>query len=186
MNQNHPANDTLQLYVDGELDATRVADVRRHLDECPRCEADVRTLVLMSASLKATPLEKTGAGFTRNVLGAMQLAPKAPLIFRLLEKAGYFVGLVIVLGIMSAVFTMTGVIQPGHVQQGVGYAERVYTQVDGVVSGLSAGLTAFLTKYMSFVFGKGSVGIVTFSLVFLALLAIADKLLGGRFQHRLR
>ncbi|MFN0157908.1 MAG: anti-sigma factor family protein [Bacteroidota bacterium] len=186
MTQNHPPNDTLQLYVDGELDAVGIAEVRQHLNECPRCESEVRSLVLMSASLKTMPLEKTSAGFTRNVLGALQLAPKSPLMFRLLEKAGYFMGLVMVLGLMLGAFTMTGVIQLEQVQQGVGYAGRVFTEVDGTVSGFTSGLTAFLTKYMPFAFGKGSVGIVTFSLVFLALLAVADKLFGGKVQHRLR
>lgn len=186
MNGQHYTPDQLQMAIDGSLTTNEQAMIKDHVRTCIECGRAHAALLRVHRGMKKLPLEKTSSDFTRNVLVNLGIAPKSPLLFRLLEKSAYMFGLFIVLGIMLAAFVATGVIEMRQITEGGSYVRNLLTTSGGFADKGIGAFSNALKQYLPFAFGKGSMAISVFAMLVVAALAIADKLFGGRIVHRIR
>ncbi len=67
----------LHGYLDGELDAARAAEFESHLEECPKCLADLERQEALRTSIRNAELyEKASAALRQRVLESTNVAPK--------------------------------------------------------------------------------------------------------------
>lgn len=186
MNGQHCTSEQLQMFLDKTLAMNEQVWVQEHVRTCTACGRSYASLARFQKELKNLPLEKVQEGFTRNVLASLGIAPKSPLIFRLLEKGAYLFGLCIVLGIMLVAFVATGVIPMQQITEGGNYVNTLLISSGSVLDKSTSVFSNALKQYLPFAFGKGSMGVSLFTVLVVAGLAIADKLFGGRFVHKIR
>lgn len=67
----HPATERLQDLLDDRLPAEERAEVRRHVDGCPACRAELETWRALFAGLEGLPELAPSEGFAENVLQAL-------------------------------------------------------------------------------------------------------------------
>jgi anti-sigma factor RsiW len=166
--------------VDGRLAADEAQLMRHHIALCNECHAAFASLARIDTSLRNLPLERTSHDFTRLLMESALAAPKAPAMFRLLEKLSYVFGLLIVLGIMIASFVVTGVFDTTQVDQTRSVATGIANNVgEGLASSINR-FTGLLVQYLPFAFGKGSMSIAFFAVLIVAMLAGVDRVVGRR------
>lgn len=180
----HITADRLQAFLDRSLVGTEAEMVQRHIDECPRCAARYRSYERFDRSLRKLPVERVNDGFTREVMGKLHLAPPSPFGFRILENLAYVFGLLIVLGVMTAVFLWTGVIDTAPLTQTEGAADSFMADAGVRFTAAFESLTRWLTEFFPFAFSKSALGISGFLLIALFLLLIVDRLVGRRYVQR--
>ena len=179
----HCSSAQLQSHLDKRLDYEEGEFVRAHLQICEHCRKAYETLVRVDASLKQLPRESLSSGFTYSVMSRLHLAPKSPLLFRLLENIAYVFGLFLVLGTMSVVFILTGTVDTEQVSQTQGAVSEMWLRVGGGLSAMLGALTGWMYRLFPFAFAKGSIGITTFGVLVVLILAAADWL-RRRYVHR--
>ncbi|MEK9136811.1 MAG: hypothetical protein AAB393_06780 [Bacteroidota bacterium] len=176
----HYTLNQLNELVDGRMAADEAQLMRRHMSICIECHAVFASLARIDTSLRNLPLERTSPDFTQLLMERALAAPKAPAMFRLLEKLSYVFGLLIVLGIMIASFVVTGVFDTTQVDQTRSVATGIVDRVgEGLASTVNS-FTAMLVQYLPFAFGKGSMSIAFFAVLIVAMLAGVDRVVGRR------
>lgn len=185
-NGQHCTTEQINAFIDRTLSANETQRVDKHIAECAGCRQAVSMMRRIDASVKRLPLERVRGDFTREVLAVLHLAPKSPFLFRLLEKGAYLFGLFIVLGVMLTVFVATGLVDTREVSRGEILVRQVLSDAGGTMSSMMAALNGILMQYLPFIFVKGNPGIVAAVIVVLGILALADRVWGRRFVHRVR
>lgn len=182
----HLATDRLQAYVDSSVPEPERRDIEKHLGVCETCMGMVKSMRYLDNSLRTLPFERVRSGFTMEVMDRLGVVRSSPWIFRVLEKSVYVFGLLIVLGIMLAVFIVTGVVDQGEMQQSQTAATELLSRVaEGGSSAISV-TSNWLSSFMPFIFGKGSLPTAIFAVAVLALLAVADRVLARKIFGRTR
>lgn len=182
----HCTTEQINALIDLTLSDVEKQQVESHIAECAGCRQAVSVMRRIDVSVKHLPLERVSGDFTREVLAVLHLAPKSPLLFRLLEKGAYLFGLFIVLGAMLTVFVATGLVDTREVSRGEIIFRQVLSDAGGMMSSMMAGLSGLLAQYLPFMFDKGNISIVAAVIVVLGVLALADKVVGRKFVHRAR
>ncbi|HUI65774.1 MAG TPA: zf-HC2 domain-containing protein [Bacteroidota bacterium] len=180
----HIASEQLHALIDRQLDATDHAHVTEHLLECARCRSLYESLVAFDAAFKRMPLERAGDAFTEKVTQALGLAPSSALLTRLLQDGAYALALLIVLGVMTAVFALTGVIPSSQPAPERIPGPEILTQLGGALSDAAVQLVHWLGEY--FPFGRGALSVSVAVGCVLGALALIDRSLGKRIVHRAR
>jgi anti-sigma factor RsiW len=182
----HIATDRLQAYVDSSVSEAEREEIEKHMRVCERCMGTVKSMRYLDSSLRRLPLVRVRSDFTVTVMSRLGVVRNSPWLFRVLEKSVYVLGLSIVLGIMLAVFIVTGVVEEGEVQQGQTAATEVLSRVTAAGSSAITVASDWLSSFMPFVFGKGSLPTAIFVAAVLALLALVDRVLARRMFGRTR
>jgi len=180
----HSTSEELYALIDRQLDATDHARVTEHLLECARCRSLYESLVAFDAAYKRMPLERVSDSFTEKVTRALGLSPSSGLLSHILQNGAYVLALLIVLGVMTAVFALTGVIpssQPGPAGKP---GPEILTQLGDALSGAALELVHWLGEY--FPFGRGALSVSVAVACVLGALALIDRGLGKRIVHRMR
>jgi len=185
-NEPHCTTEQINALIDRTLSGNEKETVENHIAECAGCSQALSMIRRIDLSVKSLPIERVRGDFTREVLAVLHLAPKSPLLFRLLEKGAYLFGLFIVLGVMLTVFVASGLVDSREVSRGEIIFRQVMSDAGGMMSSVMAGLSGLLAQYLPFMFDKGNISIVAAVIVVLGVLALADKVLGRRFVHRAR
>ncbi len=102
----HLSQQQMQEFLDDRLGSDERGRIHAHLSVCGQCTEAVQSLKSIDTVLRRMPLEKPGARFTRSVMERIPESSSAA--FRLLEYTAYFFGLLIVVAITAAAFTVTG------------------------------------------------------------------------------
>jgi anti-sigma factor RsiW len=180
----HCTSEQIQRLIDNRLDIAESAAAKEHMDDCATCRQSFDDLLLVDGSLKKMPLENTRPDFTRALMAKLIRKAKPSWAFVLLENAASVLGLLVVLGIMLAVFVWTGIVDSTHVSQSQSVANGILSETwRSVATGLHSS-TSWLMSYLSLGQGTGVFGILMFVLVIVGVLAGVDRLVGRRFVHK--
>lgn len=176
----HLTPETLQLLADGEIPEDQAVAARAHLNSCPSCASAAQKVQRFDQMLRRVPLNRTRSRFTQDILGQLDIVPRAPLAFRILEHAGSVFGVVLVLSILLVVFVLTR--SPGRGGEGVqeGIAGAVMQKMDSALDQGLAGFAGWLTHAAPQVFGHGAIGISLMLLVMVPAIALVDRLWGRK------
>ena len=180
MNDNHISSEQMQLLVDGLLPSTDATYVLDHLHTCTRCGRTYDKLAKVDKVLRNVPLERVRADFTRTVLGKLNIVPKTPFLFRIAENLAYVFTLMIVLGIMLTVFTITGVVNTQKIDQTQSAIANISEGMSTAMNSFFGGFSNALQSYLPFVFGSGSLKIALMGTMIVGMLALADKFVRKR------
>jgi hypothetical protein len=142
-----------------------------------------RAIGHLDQGLRALPVAATSAGFTKNLMDKALPAGHLSLGFRIVENLAYLFAVLIVTGIITAVFLATGVIDSGQVSEGQGVVSTYAEATSNWMAEVIRGGTTWLERYFP---AKGGVNIMAFGIAILAALALLDRLLHRRFAHRTR
>jgi hypothetical protein len=175
----HCTAEQLQLLIDRRLDPTaEEADVQEHLRLCHQCRSLYETLVHFEAAVRRMPLSRVSPAFKRSVMASLGLAPKDPLLFRLLEHTAYFFAMLIVLAFTLAAFALSGLIKPADMQQARGTGGQILTMASSAVSAGAQTLGTWLTDFFPFLFSHGALSISMAAAAVVMLLAALDRTFG--------
>ncbi|MBX2992493.1 MAG: zf-HC2 domain-containing protein [Bacteroidetes bacterium] len=180
MSNNHLTNEHMQLLVDGNLPTEEAGDVQRHLNTCTHCAMSYRGLVGVHDALMNMPTEHVGSDFTQRILGRLGVVPRTPFLFRLAENLAYVFALMIVLGIMLSVFTVTGVLNTQQLEKSQSAIGEVSGKIATSMNSFLNEFTVALQSYLPFVFGSGSLKIALMGTIIVGMLALADRLVRRR------
>jgi anti-sigma factor RsiW len=180
----HVTTDQLNLLIDGRLPESEAYLMSNHLASCDMCRSLHARLRDVDRALRGLPLETTSAEFTGRVMGLILTRRRSPVLFRILENVAYVFGLLIVLGVMTAAFLLTGVLDTQQVQLTrdvtEGFATRVWETVGSGVGDFSA----LLVTYFPFAFSGNGVSMVLFTVLAVGLLAGIDRFVLRSAQQR--
>jgi anti-sigma factor RsiW len=176
----HLTPDVLRLLEDGELPEEQAVAARVHMSACPQCSSAAQEIQRFDRALRRLPLQRSRPGFTQDVLAQLQIVPRAPLAFRILEHAGSVFGVVLVLSILLVVYVSAT--SPARGSEGV-QQEAAGRVMQTVMSALDQGLAGFsgwLTHAAPQVFGHGAIGISLMLLLMVPAIALVDRLWGRK------
>ncbi len=177
MSSEHLTNEQLQLFVDGMLPPEEAASVAGHLRICFRCRNASAALQKLDATLKSLPSGNLGSDFTRNVLMRLDIAPKSSRLFGVVENLAYVFGMMIVLGVMLAVFVLTGVVGSSQVSNTQTWLNNASDVFAGRTSHFVASFASALQSYLPFIFGNGNLKIAAMGTIAVGMLMVVDRFL---------
>lgn len=177
MSSEHLTNEQLQSFVDGMLPANEAASATVHLRICSRCRNASAALRRLDMTLRNLPIANLGGDFTRNVLTRLDIVPKSPVLFRVVENLAYVFGMMIVLGVMLAVFVLTGVIDSTQVSNTQTFLNNAGDAVAEQTSHFVTSFASVLQSYLPFIFGNGNLKIAVMGTATVGMLVVLDKFL---------
>lgn len=180
----HYSTEQFNLLLDGRMPVGEARIMNEHISGCRECRQVWQDIGSIDAALGHLPIVRTSADFTSTVMDQILTVPKSPLVFRLLEKAPYVLGMLIVLGIMVVAFVVSGVFKGSDIDLTKNVVASAMTKTG---EGLGATLNAFsawLIQYVPFAFSKGSMSIAFFAVVVLVMLAGVDRAVGRRVVQK--
>ena len=180
----HYSAEEFNLLLDGQLDSNEARRLEEHIRTCGQCRRAWEELGKIDAAMRHLPLVETRPEFTRSVVDRLLVAPRPSLLFRLLEKASYVFGLLIVLGLMIAAFVLTGVFKGTEIEQTKSVVNTITATAGDELSAALSAFNGWLVRYIPFAFNKGSISVAFFALVALVTLAAIDRLVGRRVMSR--
>ncbi|MEO8168363.1 MAG: zf-HC2 domain-containing protein, partial [bacterium] len=175
MSNEHLTGEQLHLFVDGMLPANEAVAAAAHLRSCSRCRHALEGLQHLATALRNLPASNLGSEFTRNVLRRLDIIPKSPVLFRVVENFAYVFGMMLVLGVMLAVFVLTGAVDSSQVSNTQTWANKAGGAVGEYTLHFASGLSAVLQSYLPFIFGNGNLKIAIMGLAAIGLLAVIDR-----------
>lgn len=177
MSGEHLTNGQLQSLVDGMLPSSEAAAVTAHLRICSRCRNASAGLQRLDTTLRNLPTAKLGSDFTRNVLTRLDIVPKSPVLFRVVENFAYVFGMMLVLGVMLAVFVLTGVVDSSQVSDTQTWLNNVGDGVGEYTSHFVGMFSSLLQSYLPFIFGNGNFKIAIMGTIAVGMLMVLDRFL---------
>lgn len=182
MNQ-HVTTEQILDYLDGCSDR---GTIDRHIEACPECSTLVAEFRLIDSTLRQLPLLKTGPGLTGRVMERVLKPAADSLSYRLLTMLAYLAPMTIVLVILGAVFSLTGVINLQGENPGSARSQGLVDLVSRVSQDASSLLISLLRDYAPFMAHGESVGISLAILIILTMLAVIDRVVGARVGGEIR
>lgn len=177
----HCTSEQLQMLLDERVADSDRQEILAHLRGCGACTARFESLRKLDGGLRRLPMESAGSELTGKVMAGIIPGGRLPIAFRLVEHLAYIFAVLIVTGIILAVFIATGVIDSGQVSEGQTVASTYFSATgDWLMEGLR-NASVWLQHYLP---AKGATNIVMSLIVVLGALALLDRFLHRRFQHR--
>lgn len=180
MSSEHLTNEQLQSFVDGMLPPNEAASVTVHLRICSRCRNAAAALQRLDTTLRNLPIANLGGDFTRNVLTRLDIVPKSPMLFQVVENLAYVFGMMIVLGVMLAVFVLTGVVDSSQVSNTQTLLNNASDEVAEQTAHFVASFASALQSYLPFIFGNGNLKIAIMGTITVGMLVVLDRFLKRR------
>ena len=174
---NHLTLTQLQEFLDNLPTETANAAIGLHLRTCEECSRKLHSLQQFGVIMQKIPLERVSKGFTQQVMNKLKIERSSSFVWNIFENLAPVVAFTLIIGIVYAVFQLTGTFQGSDIQQSVSYTQSVYTKVGGSISEGLSGFNEWVQKYFSFAFAKNNYGMTTFLIVFFGAVALLDKLL---------
>jgi len=184
--EKHRSVEQLHALIDRQLDPAERALVTEHLRGCAGCRSRYESLGRFDAAFRRMPLAALSPAFTRSVMVTLGLAPKVPLVFRLVERAAYVFGLLIVLAFIVTAFVLGGVITSADLAGSQGAARRYLDATGSALAAAAGVLGSWLKDYLPFLFNRGGIAVTAVALAVVIMLAALDRTIGKRFAQRLR
>jgi hypothetical protein len=163
----HLSAQELQDYAEG----ARENEQELHLRMCGECGKRLDSLRALERALRALPSDRPSRNFTANVLQRAGVRESATFAWVMLKNLAPLVALTIVIGIVLAVLTMTGVLQSADVRE----VPATTKQISGAMASGIHAMNGWMMKYFPFAFAKSTYGLTLFILVFFAAVALIDK-----------
>ncbi len=180
MNTDHLTNEELQSFIDGTLVPDEAPSLAAHLQVCAHCRTAHQSLRRLDGAMKSLPAENLGSEFTRNILARLNIVPQPSILFRVVENLAYVFGMMIVLGVMIAVFVLTGIIDSSQVAQTQSAIGNITEAITGRTSHFMESFAMALQSYLPFLFGDGNLKIAATGTCVVGLLAVLDRFLKKR------
>lgn len=180
----HYSTEQFNLLLDGRLTSDDARAMNEHISDCRECSRVWKDLGAIDAALGHLPLLEARADLARSVVHRILVAPKSPLVFRLLENASYLFGLLIVLGIMAAAFVVTGAFTNTEIEQTKNVMSTVASSAGESFAASLSAFNSWLAEYLPFAFAKGSMGIAFFAVVVMIMLAAIDHVVARRVMQK--
>ncbi len=184
MNDRHLTMEELNLLIDDAASAGDKSIIRLHLGGCSKCRALHQSLERIDSAVRRISLERVSREFTHNVLASLNIVPKTPFLFRVVENLPYVFALMIVVGLMLSVFVATGVIGPEQRQETQTTVTQISNAVAGGLSALVGNFNDVMRTYFPFLYGGEAVKLMLMAGVAVAALAMFDRLLRKRIPLR--
>ena len=180
----HCSSEQVQAYVDGRLPRDEESSVGTHLRDCPECSRAYKAIRQINGFLKRLPLENASTDLARSIMEKLSLSTGSSLAFRLVENVAYFFGLLLVLGVMAAVFIFTGVLDTEQISQTQGVISKVWLNIGAGGLFVVGDLTDSLQRFFPFIFRTGNVSITFFGGLVVLVLAVVDWFVRRRSVRR--
>jgi anti-sigma factor RsiW len=181
---NHLSSDALLACLDGTLPDTDSRAVRAHLSTCHRCARALESLREFDASARSIPAEKADERMHRSIMLRLGISPKESLFVRAVAGLPYAFALLIVGGILLAVFAWTGALPesttsvPGQLGSGL-------TAVGDVTRQAYADVLGFIARVLPGVSSSGVRVGIGVGLVLMAI-ALVDRFFPWRPVQRIQ
>jgi anti-sigma factor RsiW len=181
--QHHLSAEKLQELLDGRLPREIADQARLHLEACPDCAREFRSLSALDRNLRRIPLEQTGPAFTATLMNRLRLVPSTKESGRIFELFAYSVGLLLVLAVMTTAFYVTGLIPSGGsgqdpaIQALLAKGTSVLRDGTGVLTGIFSPVSQQLPRL-------GGFHIALFAISVIVVLAVVDRIVGRKVLPR--
>ena len=156
-----------------------------HAAECDTCARRVAGARALERSLRQMPLEQASPALTATVMQSLGLVPRKRAAFWFVESLAAFAALCLVLGVLIAVFFLTGVVGGGE-PVSVAAAEKSVSQLQSEVSGAASAALGWLTKSMQAISGSSGIEMTLLMVFVVAGLGILDRILLRPLRHPAR
>jgi len=181
----HVSNAALLAYLDGTLTEPEGNAVRTHLSSCGRCSRTLASLRTVDTLARSLPAERTSSDLVRAIMLRVGISPRQSLFVRAVGVLPYIVAMLVVGGVLLAVFVWTGTF-PSAVGSGLpGTAADAYAAVESTLDGVNRSFVGLLSRILPAVSSDGIRLGIGLGLVLMAIVVV-DRLLSSRAVHRLR
>lgn len=181
----HVSTETLLSYLDATLTEPEASGVRKHLSNCARCSRALDSLRQFDALARSTPRETAGAELVRAVMLRVGIVPRQSLFVRAVEVVPYVVALLVVSGMLLAVFVWTGAITPSPWSGMPASASEAYATAESAIDGITGAVGGFLSRMVPAVSASGLRLWIGLGLILTAI-AVLDRIFSWRIVHRPR
>ena len=181
----HLSNAAMLAYLDGTLPDAEAAGARMHLASCGRCGRALASLRKFDALARSVPAEKAGTDLVRSIMLRVGISPRQSLFVRAVGVLPYVFAMLVVGGILLAVFAWTGTVSTAGLSGASGSAADAYAAVGSSVDQASRWFGGFVSRLLPAVSASGlrlGIGLV---LVVMGV-AVLDRLLISRTAQRAR
>lgn len=179
----HLSSARLLACLDGTLEEVEATAARSHLSACERCSRALESLREFESIARSIPAERASPDLVRNVMVRIGIAPRASFFVRAVSALPYALAMLIVGGVLLAVFTWSGAISPSAWSSVPGTAADAYAAFGSAVNGVTASLAGMFTKFVPQMSMSGlrlGIGLV----MVLVAVAALDRLLFWRTAQR--
>ena len=181
----HLSNAAMLAYLDGTLPDAEAAGARMHLASCGRCSRALASLRNFDALARSVPAEKAGADLVRSIMLRVGISPRQSLFVRAVGALPYLFAMLVVGGILLAVFAWTGTVSTAGLSVASGSATEAYAALGSALDQANRSFAGFISRLLPAVSASGlrlGIGLV---LVVMGV-AVLDRLLMSRTAQRAR
>jgi anti-sigma factor RsiW len=181
----HLSNAAMLAYLDGTLPDSEAAAAMTHLASCGRCGRALASLRNFDALARSVPAEKAGTDLVRSIMLRVGISPHQSLFVRAVGALPYVFAMLVVGGILLAVFAWTGTVSTSALSGASGSAAEAYAAVGSAVDQANRSFAGFVSRLLPAVSASGlrlGIGLV---LVLMGI-AVLDRLLTSRTAQRAR
>lgn len=181
----HLPSAAMLAYLDGTLPDAEAADVRAHLASCARCNRALASLREFDALARSVPAEKAGTDLVRSIMLRVGVSPHQSLFVRAVGALPYVFAMLVVGGILLAVFAWTGTVPASSLSGASGSAAEAYAAAGSAVDQATRAFAGFLSRLLPAVSASGLRLGIGLALVLMGI-AVVDRLLMSRTAQRTR
>ena len=181
----HLSNAAMLAYLDGTLPDAEAAGARTHLASCGRCSRALASLRKVDALARSVPSEKAGTDLVRSIMLRVGISPRQSLFVRAVGALPYLFAMLVVGGILLAVFAWTGTVSTADLSVASGSAAEAYAALGSAFDQANRSFAGFIARLLPAVSASGlrlGIGLV---LVVMGV-AVLDRLLMSGTAQRAR
>lgn len=175
----HLTPEEVLKYTDHTLGPTDAGRVRRHLESCPECAAEVHLQQKILEAAQRAPLQRVSASFTGRVLGIVGGRASGSVLLRLLAVVGKLLPMVLVLLVLAAALSIDfgG---NARAEQDSSALTTALSAFSARVSGAVDGLSSFVNREAGTLGGMQGTKYVLMTFGVLVLFAVIDVVIRKR------
>jgi anti-sigma factor RsiW len=181
----HLSNASLLAYLDSTLSDAEAAAVRTHLASCGRCTRALESLKDFDTLARSVPSEKAGDNLVRSIMLRVGISPRQSLFVRAVGVLPYVVAMLVVGGVLLAVFIWTGALLPSAWSSMPGSAADAYAAVGSALNQANRSFGALVSRMFPAMSASGLRLGIGLGLV-LMVIAVLDRLMTWRTVQRPR
>jgi len=180
----HLTLESLQALADGALAGPEETSARAHIRTCPRCSRLLKRLEVFDRSMRDLPLERAPESLTRSVMHRIGIAPRTSFLLRMVSLLPYLFGLLVVLGVLLAVYASTGVVS-GPISSQVGsFVAETSAPLRGILGEGSDAFRGLGHSLIRLFTAGGVMAAIVPVLVAVIVVAFVDRTWGKRLLGR--
>jgi anti-sigma factor RsiW len=187
MNQSasHLSTDDLLSCLDGRLPEGQAEAVRGHLASCERCRRALASMRELDALARSAPPERAGDALVRSIMVRVGITPRQSAFVRAVGALPYVFAMLVVGGVIVAVFAWTGAFTSTQVTAVPGAAADAYAAAESGLTAAAGSIAGLVSRVLPAPSGSGLRLWIGLGLVLMAVAAL-DRIFASRVLQRPR